>query len=200
MANTIPDSWTEVCLVSAWNGSVMVNIAALIQPSEMIELGDREYEFKPNIAGGRTGMRKPEEDTMITFDGEFVGIGDADDTSPDGMISHFYEGTVATTPFTVNNYSQVLQTRNKWQLFFLWSDDSTVSAATGAVVSGANALRCRCTEARFVSCKPSFTENELRFKFKWRVPARSKAGSSTILWESADGLAAMTSLGTVAVT
>lgn len=199
MANPIPGAWARVCLISMWNGTTTMSLAAYMTPSELMNLGDREVEAEPNLAGGRTVSEKPEEDTEITFEGRQVGIGGVTDTTPDGMLSFFYEGTDTAAPFSVDNYL-ASATRTTYNLWFLWADDSTVSAATGAIVSGANALRCRCACAYFVSCKPNMSDNVLKWTMKFRVPARTISGAKTITWESTDGTAAMASLGTIAST
>ncbi len=199
MANIIPGAWTQVCLVSIYDGTTVMNLSARFLPAELINLGDRPVEYEPNLAGGRNDILNPEEDTVITFEARFIGIGDADDTSPSGLVNIFYDGTVVSAPFSVDNYLASAQ-RKSFNLWFLWSDDSTVSAATGAIVSGANALRCRCVAARFVSCKPNFSENKLKWTLMFRVPARTVSGAKTITWEEADGTASMASLTTLAST
>ena len=199
MANALPHSWTRVCLVTLWDGTTFMSIASWLTPSDLFDLGDREVEFQPNLAGGRLGVEKYEEDTIITFEGRFVGIGDTNSTTPDGLIAHYYDGSVTAAPYSVDNYAQAAA-RKYWNLWFLWSDDSTVSDATGAIVSGANALRARLVAARFVSCKPNFSDGELKWTFKFRVPARTKSGAKVITWESTDGTASMAALGTLTST
>ncbi len=199
MANPTPGAWSEVCLVTLWDGTTTMEIASWLRPADLIQSGDREVTFEPSLAGGRIDLHEPEEDTEITIEGRFIGIGDTDDTSPDGMVSHFYDGTDSSAPYSVDNYfaAAVRKTFNIW---ILWSDDSTVASGTGAIVSGANAMRARCVAARFVSCKQSFSDGKQLWTLKFRIPARTKSGAKTITWESTDGTAAMTSLGTLTST
>lgn len=199
MANPTPGSWTQICLVTVWDGTTTREFASWLTPSELVNLGDREYEFVPTLKGGRLGVEKPEEDTEITLEGKFIGVGDSDSTSPDGAVGMFYDSTDSSAPFSVSNYFSGA-VRKSFNLWFLWSDDSTVASGTGAIVSGANALRARCSAARFVSCKPNFSDNDLKWTLKFRVPARTASGAATITWESTDGTSSMASLGTVAST
>ncbi len=199
MANIIPGTWTQVCLVTIWDGTTFMSLSAKLLPSELVNLGDRPVEYEPNLAGGRNDILNPEEDTVITFEGRFIGIGDTDSTTPSGLAAIFYDGTDISAPFSVDNYLAQAQ-RKSYNLWFLWSDDSTVAAATGAIVSGANALRIRCVAARFISCKPNFSENKLKWTCMFRVPARTVSGAKTITAEEADGTASMAALGTLTST
>ena len=203
MGTTPPQTWGPRCFVAAWDATTMFAINPLVDTIDF-DWGDLEWEFKPNIAGGRAGTQKPEEDTMITFEGTFVSIGNVTTSEPSGLIAKYYGGTDTAPPYSVDNYAAG-QERDSWQLFFMWTDDSTVTHATAAVVSGSNALRYRVIEARLVSMKDKFTPGEKPiFTFKFRVPARTISGARTITKESTGGIfsgdwATMASLATVTV-
>ena len=199
MANPVKQTWSKVCLIGMWDGTTYMHLTSYVTYSELINLGDRPVEMVPNCADGRIAVEKPEEDTEINFDARFVGAGDKDATSPDGLLGMFYDGTVATQPISVDNYLAAAL-RKTYNLWFLWSDDSTVSAGTGAIVSGANALRCRVVSAFLESCKQNWSDGELKWTCKFRVPARTRTGAKTITWESTDGTASMASLGTLTST
>ena len=194
MANTITGTYTETMYVVANDGTTAFRIEALLDTVD-VDQGDKESEFKPNLAGGRVEILKPQEDTVVTFEGWFMGVGDTDDATPDGMISLFAGTTAdATVPFSVD----VDRTRRRFTLFLLWTDDSVATIATGSIASGANALRMRAGNARLVSLKPSYTDKELKFTFKFRIPAFNPSGTRNITWESTDGTASMETLATIA--
>ena len=199
MANIQPQTWKEICLVTLWNGTTFMEMSSWLTPSDIFDGGARPVEYVPTLKGGRLRVEKPEEDTVLTFEGRFVGVGDIDSTAPDGMIGHFYDATDTSSPMQIDNVLAGAQ-RKAWSIWLLWSDDSTVASGTGAIVSGANAMRCRMVCASFESCKPSFGDGEKKWTFSFRVPARTQSGAKTITWESTDGTASMASLGTLTST
>ena len=189
MANPIPDSWSETAYVVVSDGTTTMQIEALVD-SINIPRGDKEYENKPNLAGGRVEVKKPEEDSLIEFKGWFVGIGDTDDTAPDGLIALFHGGTDATTPFTVTNS----RTRKLWTVMILYTDDTAATIATSSIASGANAKRFKAANCRFVSLQEDFSDKELTATFKFRCPAFTKSGTGNITEESVDGTASIAAL------
>jgi hypothetical protein len=192
MANEIIGTYSRTAYVNIWDGTTIFQVEALMDTID-IDLGDKESEFKPTLAGGRIEIQKPEEDTMVTFEGWFMGIGDTDDTTPDGLITKFMGGSDTTVPFAVTN----TRTRGTYQVFILWTDDTAATIANSSIASGANAMRFRGSGARLVSMKPSYTDKELKFTFKFRIPAYDLGGTGRIYWESTDGTGSMASLSTV---
>jgi len=57
----------------------------------------------------------------------------------------------------------------------------------GCTSSGYEGYRYRISNARMISCKPSFTDGILKLTFAFKIPAFNKDGSANITEESGDG-------------
>ena len=201
MANTAPDQWGPFTLVSAWDGTALFNLAA-ISETITLEGGEKDWEYKVNVAGGRIGRPIPETDTILTFEGWQIGIGNSTDTTPTGLLNRYYGGTDSATPFSVDNYSQNIAIP-KWQIFILDADDTatTLSVATAAITSGVNGKRYRFIEGRLISLtgeKWTGGAEERKVTMKFKFPARTSIGGRTITVEEFDGLASAAALSTLA--
>lgn len=191
MANQKGGTYSETILATFHDGTVAYKVEALLDSVD-VDMGDKESEYKPNLAGGRIKIQKPQEDTIITFEGWFQGIGDTDSTTPDGLVS-LYAGTTADTTNAIQ--LSVDRTRRLFNVFLLWTDDTAATSAQDSIASGANMIRLRASNSELVSMKPKYSDGELKWTFKFRVPAFSPSGSTkNIYWESVDGTSAMTSL------
>jgi len=180
-----PDAWTEYALINLNDGTTDMSIHAITETID-IDAGARPVDSIPTVAGGRVKNFKPEEDTMITFEGYPIGIGDKDATSQEGLDLFFHGGTASVAPFSVSSS----KARTNFAVTIMWTD-GTATSATSSVLSGNYALRYNFANCDMISCKPSFTDGILKATYVFKCPAKNKAGTSNITKESTDGTASM---------
>jgi hypothetical protein len=186
-----PDVWAIEALINLNDATTDMTIAPLVETID-IDVGDRDMEGVPNVAGGFLQKKSPQADTTITFEGYPVGIGDIDATTQDGIMSFFLGGSDTAAAF----YTQVDTNRLNDKVFtvnIMWTD-STVTAATASIASGKYALRYTFNNCTLISCKPSMTDGVLKATWKFKCPAANKAGTGNIIIESTDGTASMPSI------
>src|SRR3990167_5737688 len=104
MANAILGTYSKTMYVGLTvhneAGTAQVTDARIEALSESVSItgGEQESEFKPMLNGGRVEIKKPRSDIEIEFEGRFMGIGDTDDKTPDGLSALFLGGTDTTSP------------------------------------------------------------------------------------------------------
>lgn len=211
-----PDSWQEgtaLVSIACWNipsgtEGVPVQFAAAINTID-IDMGDKDFDTIQTIRGGKLKKQLPEAETIVTFEGYPVEL---DTTSTDVLQRFFVKSsswdttealdTQAATPVTT------ALTNNDFRVIILWTESSTPTTAEGLVPSGSEALRFIMKKAQLVSVKPSYTDNELKFTFKFKSAARAKnayyggpfvtSGNNdinNIRWQSSDGSTTLAALG-----
>src|SRR3990167_8381298 len=203
MANSILGTYSETCYIGLTvhneAGTATVTDARVEALSESVSWsgGEQESEFRPMLNGGRVEVKKPMTDIEVEFEGHFMGVGDYDDTSPDGLLALFMGGTDAAAPFASPTTAALARVRYRYHVFVLFTDDTAVSGvANGSIASGANAIRLRFANCRLVSCTPSYSDNELKFSWKFRCPAYTPTGIPNFYSESTDGTSSMESIAT----
>jgi len=186
-----PDAWEEECLVSiAAKGGSDIEFAATTETVD-IDAGEKGGEGLPNLKGGRIWKVSPETDTTITFEGYPVDINTSGGTGVSQMFHTTRTNWDVGQPLIVSNS----RNRDLFRVAILWTNDTTATSGAGAVASGSEGYRYVITEARMISCKPSFTDGILKFTFAFKVPAFQKDGTSNITEQSCDNTAALTALG-----
>ena|SRR3990167_3127175 len=208
MANSILGTYSETCYIGLTvhneAGTATVTDARVEALSESVSWsgGEQESEFRPMLNGGRVEVKKPMTDVELEFEGKFMGIGDTDDTTPDGLSALFLGGTDTTVPFTTPTTAATARVRYRYHVFTLFTDDTAASGnATSSIASGGNAVRGRFANCRLVSVTPKFdAEGGLTYSWKFRCPAYTPTGIPNVYWESTDGTASMASLATIAAT
>ena len=209
MANSILGTYSETAYIGIQvhteaGAAALATVGRIEALSRSISFsgGEQESEFRPMLNGGRVEVKKPMSDVEVEFEGHFMGIGDYDDTTPDGLINYFLGGTDAAAPFASPITAALSRVRYRYHLFILWTDDTVATGiADGSIASGANAIRCRVSNARLISVNPtSGADDELKFSWKFRVPAYTPTGVPNVYWESTDGTSSMASISTVAAT
>jgi len=206
-----PDLWgegTALISISAIGGSDVQFAAAV--PSIDIDMGDKEFDMIQNIRGGQMKKRSPEDVTTITFEGYPVNL----DTTSTDVIQRFfvkYASWDATQPLAADNE---LLSFNDFRVIILWTQDLTVTTAQGLVPVGSEALRLIAKKCQLVSVKPSFTDNELKWTFKFKCVAHSKTAASggpfetgvggddqsNLRWQSTSSAATLAAIGVYATT
>ena len=215
-----PDLWGEgTCLISiaTWNlpsgtPGVGVTFSAAVNSVD-IDMGDKEFETVNLIRGAQLEKWQHEADTVITFEGYPTEM----DTTSTDVIQRFLAASAnwdLTEPFdtfvdaTTDSVTNTILSRNDFRVTLLWTDDTTVTSAEGVVPATSAALRAIFKKARLVSVKPSFTDNELKFTFKFRVKTRAKTATlggpfetgqsnlqANVRWQSNDSSTSLGAMG-----
>lgn len=185
-----PSNWSEVALISLMpqlaNSSNKLELAAPTTTVD-IDAGDKEIENKATLGGGRVETFTPEEDTVITFEAYTTSVNPGASPAEDIGLEQLFHTTSGnwdtTEPVAVNNS----RNRDKFNLAIMWTNDATPTSATQGASIGNAARRLIVCNARMVSLKASYTDNELKVTAKFRVPAFQKNGNPNIRWESGRG-------------
>jgi len=183
-----PDAWSNVALININDGTTDMDIRAITETID-IDLGDKDVEYIANLAGGRLKKNLPEAETVITFEGYPVEVETDTDTTPYGLINHFFGGTDTSFPTLANNS----RTRDSFTVTIMFTD-TTDTSATVSLPSTASALRYNFAYCNFVSCKPSYTDKILKATWKFKCAPYTKAGTANITVESTDATATMPSI------
>ena len=206
MAIGTNDGWTEFCKI----GIARLNTAATtgldveygsITDTIDIDRGERDVEVFTTLSGATRVKRTPEGKTTLTFEGMPLGIHayTTATTNPavDLGVDQLYNGGTYDTssPYT-SSPALVRGPDNIFRVVLLWSDDTANTSAAGAVASTSNAIRMGFANAYMTSCKPSFTDNHLKYTFGFQLPHVDSSGNANIKYESilatdAQALAAM---------
>jgi len=201
-ASTIT-AWTETAMITI-QSSYPTSTTALMQISAItetidIDLGDKDMEGVPNLAGGRAVKQTPEADTTITFEGYPItaGLSWSSGTNAQlGLQQEFFGGVLSTTePVSLSNTTYVAGVpHHTFTVWIMWTDDSTLVTAKSATASGKAGLRYTFSNCYMVSYKTAFTDGMLKSTFKFKCPPRTRAGAGNIKVESTDGTQAMPAL------
>ena len=194
-------AWSETCLISitpknlTGAGGTEVQFAAMTETVD-IDQGDKDIEQIPNLKGGRMVKKVPQDITTITFEGYPIGI----DHAGGKGVSQFFN--VATGDFDTTEPLVTASSigRTIFRVCILWTDDTTVTAASGAVTAAKAGYRFSVVNAYMTSMKPSYTDGILKVTFAFKVPAFNKQGTAQIREESTETTTAMVVLSTYDIT
>jgi len=195
---TLPaGAWSETALVAVayyGNGSETNNDIQFATLTETIDIdmGDKDIDQVPSIAGGRLVKKVPQDITTITFEAYPTDI----DVKGGTGLSQLFHTTEAN--WDASEPLQVTASRNRelYRIAILWTDDTSVTTANGAVSSGSNAYRIVFAHCYCTSMKPSFTDGVLKFTLSFKVPAFNPNGVANIMEQSTDGSASLNALNT----
>lgn len=192
---TYPDMWgqgTALVAITASGGSD-IDFTANISSID-IDMGDKEYETIPTTRGGRLEKRIPEADTIITFEAYMVHLNTNDATTGNAeIIQRFF--TTRTNWDTSEDYNVTnSRNRDKFRVVILWTENTTATSATATSPASSEALRFIANGARLVSVKPTFTDNELKFTFKFRVSPYTSSGTGNLQWQATSGTTTLNAL------
>lgn len=181
MAN---DTWSEIGLVSitTLSGSA-VEFKTLTETVD-IDIGDKEFDVIPTLAGGRLVKFTPEEPIEITLEAYPVEAGTDTGAVGKGFFDLLHTAD-ASQPVAIS----VDRTRTKHRMSILWTDKTSPTTAEDALVSASteSGLRIMAADGYFTSAKPSFTDGVLKWTVKFKAPAFDKSGTANIKIESTDG-------------
>ncbi len=180
-ADTMPDSWKEVCMVGILiDGGAEVQFAALTEDITALDWGDKEIEGIPLVSGGRVAKLTPMGDESVTMklypvDALLTGT---------GVVQHFHPQSTAdsTQPILADN----TRTRNKHKVILTWA---TQLPATAGAVSTANACsyRIQVINAYMTRYKPSFDDKIFSCEVTFKWAPFTKAAAANKREESTDG-------------
>jgi len=126
--------------------------------------------------GGRLWKRTPEGDYEFTIKmyplGESVNSGES-------FMQYFLGTTDASAPFSATN-SRV---RDLFQVVVCWSDDPSITTASGTAAANYATKRFIYKNAYCTSCKPSFGDKILSAEVKFTMPAYNKSGTGNFTIE-----------------
>lgn len=187
-----PDAWKEKALVSiAAQSGTDVPFQAVTETIDL-DIGEKDMESIALINGGRVAKFTPESDTTITLEAYPVEAASGDisaATAGTGFFDLLHSEDTAQPYAITSNH-----TREMYRLAVLWTQDTTVTNASGAITGANYAMRITGANGFITSVKPSFTDGTLKFTITFKVAAFDKAAAGQILSESTDGTASMTAL------
>jgi len=186
MAHTytaFPDLWgqgTALIAVTASGGSD-INFSADVSSID-IDMGDKDFDSIATTRGGRLHKQTPEADTTITFEGYLTHL----DTAEAEAVQRFF--TTRSNWDTSEAYDVTnAHLRDNFRVAILWTEDTAVTLAAGTIPSGSAALRFVAIKCQLFSVKPTFTDNELKWTFKFKTSPFQADGTANLRWQSCDG-------------
>lgn len=207
---TFPELWGEgTALVDLAYSGATANIAfAAVVNSIDIDMGDKDFDAVTTIRGGRLKKQTPEAECTITFEGYPVSL-DTTGTGGQDVWQRFFTKSASwdsTQPLAVDN---ALLKREDFRVCILWTESTSVTSAAGATTALTEALRFTSKRCQLISVKPSFTDNELKMTFKFKLNPFAKtatlggkfgandaaATQSNLRWESCDVTSNLAALG-----
>lgn len=179
-----PDSWSETAFVSMSILSGNYQTFQAMTETIDIDVGAKDVEFIPDVAGGRVAVFKPQEETTVTLEAYPTEVATATTAAgaATGFFDYFYTNTTTTEPQSVTSD----RTRPKIRIVFLWTNDTTATTATGATAASTDSLRIYLSDGYITSVKPSFTDGVLKFTVEAKFPAFNKSGTGKLVFESAN--------------
>jgi len=181
-AAAVDDAWMEVCLISISKiGGTEMQAAAVTETVDF-DIGEKDIEGKTLVNGGRVTVFKPEGDSSITLEAYPLQAGTDTGSTVNGFydMMHTVDGSV---PIRVIND----RNRDKYRILVLWTNDPTPTTAQAATANTYSALRIGMSEGYVTSCKPSFTDGDLKWTIKYKCAAFDKSASGNVMIESAAG-------------
>jgi len=186
-AGNFPDSWEEVALIGIIpEGGSEIAFGALTDDISALEWGEKDFEGRPNISGGRIEKKKPQGDESITLkivpltaqvDGETTATGVAQLFNPQ-------DAGDSTYPIVVKN----TRNRIKFGLIILWAE--TLPATAGALpAESKTAYRIQVINARMTTYKLSYDDKSLTAEVTFKWSPFDKVGDDNKQEESTDGTA-----------
>jgi len=189
--------FSETCLIGITKlGGSEIQFGAMVETVD-IDQGDKDVEQKVVLSGGRLIKKIPQGITTITFEGYPIGIDSS--TSPAKGISQWFHGQ---TTYDTTEALEVSSTRIKelFRIAILFTDDTSATTASGDTASGSIGYRWMCANAYLTSCKPSFTDGELKFTFMFKVAPFNKQGTAQLKEQSTEGTTAIDTLNSYTTT
>lgn len=184
MANV--DMWSETALIaiSAQGGSEVQFVT--ITETVDIDIGDKDFDIKAMIGGGRLVKFTPQAETTITLEAYPVEAG-----TDSGTVGNGFFDLINTADTSQPMIVPVDHTRNKYRMIVTWTDDPTVVTAEGiiALANVASGLRIVAADGFFIGAKPSFTDGENKWTVTFKVPPFDKNKAANVKVESTDGTA-----------
>lgn len=193
-----PDAWTETCLIAITKEGSSSDVAfASLTETIDIDTGEKDMEGIANLAGGRIVKFSPEGDTTITFEAYTTEVGTDTGTTGKGFFDLMFDDTDAVQPLSIPATAAGARARDRYRVAILWTDNTSETDATAAVVTAYYAKRFYAKNGYFTSVKPSFTDGILKISATFKVVPFDKAGTSrNITIESVDATAQLAALGT----
>jgi hypothetical protein len=140
--------------------------------------GEKQGESIVLGNGGRKWKRTPEGDYEVTCK---IYPLDIKNTSGNDMLQYFLGGTYDVTGIVSQANSRG---RDLFQLVFLLTDDTTVTAASGVTMTAYASRRTTFKDARCVSYKDSFGDKILTAEVVFKGPPFNSSGTTLITHES----------------
>ena len=170
------ENYSELALIGIMgeNDAAEIQFAGHTEDISAIEFGEKDFEGKPLLNGGRVKKRTPMTDESVTM--KVVPIGVARDGSG---IAPFLAGT--TDPNKEDPYS-VLNTNlhEKFRVVILVADELPATASS-AVTAGRTAYRMTVCNAECTKASPSYDDKDFtgEITFKW-TPFKKDAKSNKL--------------------
>jgi len=177
------DGWSEWCLIGiAAQGGTNIAFQGVIADVD-IELGEKPFESIAMLSGARVVKFMPETDTTVTFTAYPIQAGSGDISAATTGVG-FYD-LLHSEDIAQPTSIPVTLARDKYRVCILWTDKTTETDATAAIVAPTNnGIRFVAADGHFISAKPSFTDGILKWVVKFKVPPRDSAGAANIMIES----------------
>lgn len=182
-----PDSWTETALVEVSKDGDTVGESTrycAITDTIDIDWGEKAIDWTANLCGGRIPTFTPETATTVTLELIPVGV-----KAPDGLSQIFIGNTTDDSePIS----STVSRTRYKCRVVVCWTEDTTMTDASGETADENAALRFSFEDCYMTGLTWSFTDDILKATATFTCPPFNKSGTALITVEETDGTAGNT--------
>lgn len=185
----VNDAWLETAYLTITKEDGSDREFRTILDECSINPGSKDIEGIPTLAGGRIVKFTPQGDGTITLSGYALEAGTDTGSTGKGFMDLIAD-TDASQPLVIPS----TLVRNQYRIAILWTDDSTVTGAAGAVASGSYGLRFVAAEGYFTEINADFTDDILKFSITFKFVPFDKAGSSNFKWESCDATTTLDAL------
>lgn len=192
-----PEVWTEEALVCIEQEDAAAGDGKLyfktITDTVDFDLGEKGMESIATIGGGRLAKFSPETDSTVTLELFPIAAGNYWSSSCEEGAGFYdllnsHAGTYDPAAVAGSAYQAIVNdhTRTRYRLTVLWTNDTSATDPTAAIVSGNYAaLRISCC-GWFTKVSPSFTDDSLKVTATMKIPAFKKDATANIQVASTD--------------
>ena len=192
MPTTVPEKWDELCLVSVTTqGGTAMHFGAISDEISAMDWGEKDFESKATLAGGRIINKKPMTDESFGMKLYPISAGNPQQTSATGIMQLFHPGSDTyntsddtTQPLVVPNTNF----RRKYKVTLLWATTLPATAET-IPASGVYAYRIQIFNAYLTKAKPDYGDKTFSVEATFKWAPFQKDGTRNKVEESTDDTA-----------
>lgn len=197
---TAPETWSEKAKVSiSKEGGSEIIFASLTETID-IDIGDKDIEAIATTSGGRLVKYVPQEITTVTLEVYPLEAGTLTGAAANSAGTGFFD-LLNTGAAAEPQLLSVNQTRNRYRICILWTNDISATVYAHSALSLVSSLGLRFVGCGFfTSAKPAFTDGVMKWTVQMKCPPFKKDGTANIRIDSGDGTATLTAVGNFTTT